>query len=173
MRGCAPAMYVGSFSGQVVQDCLNFRQVGALRQNLRQVTCTRTLVGGALPKVSTRVVATQSDWAKRSQRVFVDQKVDKVHFALSHNEMTFLRLLASSIAQHQSDWCLSSRRCYTCLVVFSRRFFLQWNGPGISCWRTPENVGGGGVWKVRLPWSEEEFLIVADKVGHPFDGPPV
>ena len=33
---------------------LNFRQVGAPRQNLRQVTCTRTLVGGALPEVSTR-----------------------------------------------------------------------------------------------------------------------
>ena len=24
-----------------------------------------------------------------------------------------------------------------------------------------------------LPWSEEEFLTVADKVGHLFDGPPV
>ena len=23
------------------------------------------------------------------------------------------------------------------------------------------------------PWSEEEFLTVAGKIGHPFDGPPV
>ena len=67
-----------------------------------------------------RVVATQSDCAKRSQRVFVDKKVDKVHFALSHYQMTFLRLSASSIAQCQSDWCQSSRRCYTCLVVFPK-----------------------------------------------------
>ena len=67
-----------------------------------------------------RVVAAQSDCAKRSQRAFVDNMVDKVHVALSHNQMTFLRLSASSIAQHQSDWCQSSRRCYSCLVVFSR-----------------------------------------------------
>ena len=44
---------------------------------------------------------------------------------------------------------------------------------GARCLTTPENVGDGGVWKVGLPWSEEEFLTVADKVGHPFDGPPV
>ena len=44
---------------------------------------------------------------------------------------------------------------------------------GARCLITPENVGDGGVWKVGLPWSEEEFLTLADKVGHPFDGPPV
>ena len=44
---------------------------------------------------------------------------------------------------------------------------------GARCLTTPENVGDGGVWKVGLPWSEEEFLTVADKVGQPFDGPPV
>ena len=84
--------------------------------------------------------------------------------------MTFLRLSASSIAQHQSDWlhlpgCDFPKGLSNGMKVPGS---LVGGHSGARCLITPENVGDGGMWKVELPWSEEEFLTVADKVGHPF-----